>query len=664
MKRVVVPLLIWAAFVRPAPAADALELRDGDRVIFLGGTFIEREQKYGYWETVLTLRHADKHLTFRNLGWSGDTVWSIPGPNSTCATPFGHRTRSTDARVRVPRPTRTAGAATGPGAFLTGAGGAALGAGAGTAIGGSLFDIAYNLIGGRIDTRSPLQRVAETGTEFLAGAVGQRAGELAPQAIKSALGTIGAKSQQLMAAYARLHVPAPAGAVTGSRAVGSLEKMLESTPAGGGVMQKNAEAVLRGVGDAADDIARQFGAVQTKTGAGATIRQAAMRAAERFGFKQEAAYQEAFDLVGADSRVGTAAIKALRTTMERELSTAPRSLARALDPALQTLRQIELDALAPQGLTFQALRQVRTMIGQELDTPMLVGGSGAQNAALKRIYGALTEDMSAAARAAGPEAARKLALADRYTRLFMNTAAKTLDKIDRFDADEKAFNYIVSLSKDGAGLLGRLRRQFEAEEWDAVAATVLHRLGQATPGAQDATGRAFSVNTFLTNWNRMLPEARQTLFGGSRYKELTPLLDDLVTVAGSLKDMEKLANTSNTGRVMIAHMTLTTLMAGLGGLAGGTPGAFAGAGAQVAAPWVGARLLTSPSFVRWLTTPVTEVNGLAAHLGRLVAIAEAEPEIKDAIYQYLAALRISTPLDAADGSAPQARQRIEGRKGR
>jgi lysophospholipase L1-like esterase len=56
-------------------AAEPFELRDGDRVVLLGSTLIEREQRYGYWETALTLLHPDRNITFRNLGWSGDTVW-------------------------------------------------------------------------------------------------------------------------------------------------------------------------------------------------------------------------------------------------------------------------------------------------------------------------------------------------------------------------------------------------------------------------------------------------------------------------------------------------------------------------------------------------------------------------------------------------------------
>ena len=59
----------------PARAADAFALRDGDRVVLLGNTLIEREQQTGYWEAALTRRYPGRNVQFRNLGWSGDTVF-------------------------------------------------------------------------------------------------------------------------------------------------------------------------------------------------------------------------------------------------------------------------------------------------------------------------------------------------------------------------------------------------------------------------------------------------------------------------------------------------------------------------------------------------------------------------------------------------------------
>lgn len=67
-----------ALLVGEAARADdppKLELKDGDRVVYLGNAFVERDQTYGYLETLLTAGFPDRAFTFRNLGWSGDTVW-------------------------------------------------------------------------------------------------------------------------------------------------------------------------------------------------------------------------------------------------------------------------------------------------------------------------------------------------------------------------------------------------------------------------------------------------------------------------------------------------------------------------------------------------------------------------------------------------------------
>lgn len=66
--------LVPLGLARGGPA-EPFQLQDGDRVVLVGNTLIEREQRYGYWETLLTSRYPDRHITFRNLGWSGDTVF-------------------------------------------------------------------------------------------------------------------------------------------------------------------------------------------------------------------------------------------------------------------------------------------------------------------------------------------------------------------------------------------------------------------------------------------------------------------------------------------------------------------------------------------------------------------------------------------------------------
>jgi len=71
VKRSLVPLGV-ALLLCQAPAS--AEGPEGERVVLIGGTLIEREQAQGYLETRWTCARPDRPITFRNLGWSGDTV--------------------------------------------------------------------------------------------------------------------------------------------------------------------------------------------------------------------------------------------------------------------------------------------------------------------------------------------------------------------------------------------------------------------------------------------------------------------------------------------------------------------------------------------------------------------------------------------------------------
>lgn len=58
----------------PAPVSK-VRLRNGDRVVLVGGATVERDILTGRLETLLTAAHPGIDVTFRNLGWAGDTVW-------------------------------------------------------------------------------------------------------------------------------------------------------------------------------------------------------------------------------------------------------------------------------------------------------------------------------------------------------------------------------------------------------------------------------------------------------------------------------------------------------------------------------------------------------------------------------------------------------------
>jgi lysophospholipase L1-like esterase len=68
------PSMMAGVFFVTGEARAEVEFRDGDRVLFLGNTVIERAQESEHIETALTLAIPAKNVRFRNLGWSGDTV--------------------------------------------------------------------------------------------------------------------------------------------------------------------------------------------------------------------------------------------------------------------------------------------------------------------------------------------------------------------------------------------------------------------------------------------------------------------------------------------------------------------------------------------------------------------------------------------------------------
>lgn len=71
-------LLFLGLAAGPSSAAEPFVLKPGDHVVFVGNTFVERAQRDDHLETALQLAAGPSAvgLRFRNLGWSGDSVFA------------------------------------------------------------------------------------------------------------------------------------------------------------------------------------------------------------------------------------------------------------------------------------------------------------------------------------------------------------------------------------------------------------------------------------------------------------------------------------------------------------------------------------------------------------------------------------------------------------
>lgn len=75
------PFGLAVAQTKPQSGAEStntpFELKNGDRVVFLGNSLFENDFQYGYLELALTTRWPDRDVTYRNLGWTGDNVYGV-----------------------------------------------------------------------------------------------------------------------------------------------------------------------------------------------------------------------------------------------------------------------------------------------------------------------------------------------------------------------------------------------------------------------------------------------------------------------------------------------------------------------------------------------------------------------------------------------------------
>lgn len=281
-------------------------------------------------------------------------------------------------------------------------------------------------------------------------------------------------------------------------------------------------------------------------------------------------------------------------------------------------------------LPFSALKAVRSRIGQMISSNDIV--SDAPRAELKRIYAAITEDMGDAAANAG--ATREFKQANQFWKAGMKRIDDQLQNIARKVNDEDVFLQSTR-GKEGAGRIRAVRRSVTPEEWDVSAKTVLRRFGKLPPGQQDAFGEGFSVERWLTDINKLSPEARDAIFGGT---DLAAPMRNLQKIANEIKVAQRVGiNVSGT-----AQGTAGLAIAGSVGasIASGdiTPALIAGT--TVLGANRTAALMSSPAFVKWLAgSAQIAPERLPGYIGRLANIGANDPELAGPLAEYTAILQ-------------------------
>lgn len=457
------------------------------------------------------------------------------------------------------------------------------------------------------------------------------------------------------------------GQASGSRAIQATESGLSRTPGGAGVMVKAAEQQSDDMGARVGAIADELSQKASATKAGSAIESGLKSFVGRFKSQQDSLFNKLDQYIPPQKRVDVystrAALqelnadipgapnlsewfknskiqgieRALEADITQQSAVTPSQLRAAVESGPQRAKDLA-SALEEGKLPYEAVKKLRSLVGRELENTSLA--SDVPRSKWKALYAALSEDLGVAAAEAGPPARRAFNRANDFTRAGHTRIETFLDRVGNKDTVEKIFNAAVNPSeiREGASTVNAVMRSIKPEERKVVQAAFIKRMGIATPGNNNELGDVFSAQTFLTNWNKISPEAKMTLFAGSKGNQLRQNLDQVAEASNMVREGARVfANPSGTQQAVSNQAVLATL--GIGAITGNY-GAVGAAVGGIAAANMSARLLTNQNFVKWLAETTTVSPGaLPAQLNALVQTAQGEDkETRRQIGRYVRAV--------------------------
>lgn len=284
-------------------------------------------------------------------------------------------------------------------------------------------------------------------------------------------------------------------------------------------------------------------------------------------------------------------------------------------------------------IPYDRLKIFRGTVGEESYSSLL---SPSERGAAKHLYGALSNDMKSAVAATGGE--RGLQAFNKANNAFYRHLELLDSKINPLvDAKtpEAVYGMALNGSKQGGSNIKVVMKSLDPTQQDFVRGTVAKRMGLAKAGEQDAAGEVFSPDKFLTEWNKLSPEARSNIFTKNQVNSV----DNLNRAIFAIKETGKAKQTSN---------NLPYLQwAGLGGLAVASP---ASAIATVAGARITAKMMTNPKFINWLAqAPKVKPTEIPKHLKVLSVIASQNPALREDILNYLGSITTENNQEKQNG---------------
>jgi hypothetical protein len=418
-------------------------------------------------------------------------------------------------------------------------GGAALGAGYGAAYGAGQGD-------GLEDRVSRAATGAAVGAPLgaVAGGIAARFGTKPPP---------GPDGGDVVAAAERMGVELPRYAATESKAVQAMAQAGKQSPFGGPAIERAAENFIEGTKSAVERTA-------SKAAGGGPVERSVVGGAAR------SAIQDAID---KGDEATSAAYSSVRKAVDQ---TMPVNVSDILTPALTRIQAVRaaagetsplggelarvVELAGRPGVTFDGLQRARSQLGKAIKWDQRNGGMATGD--LKQAYGAMTQALETTVQAtAKGKPQQALALFKAADNRFARTMAtnKEMSTVLR-GSDEAVVDKILTLASEKGGAnaqrLAMLKREMGEEAFGQVSGLAIQRMGLNQAGE-------FTGDMFVRNFGRISENGKSLLFG-PKGSEVRSAVEDLAQITARMKEVEKYANRSNTGRATVGTAAVGGLM--------------------------------------------------------------------------------------------------------
>ncbi|HEY1092350.1 MAG TPA: hypothetical protein VGE47_14750, partial [Burkholderiaceae bacterium] len=428
--------------------------------------------------------------------------------------------------------------------------------------------------------------------------------------------------------FAKLGATPSVGQGSGSRVIQGTENLLAASPTAEGVMARASNAQAEQIAKGLDRIANNLSRSPSAEKAGRAIEQGTETFSRNVGAVRRALYWQVDKQIPQGTKVQLPSTWQTLVKLTTPTKGAEESTGALINPAITAMRENLSADLARGGgsMPYEALKALRSRIGEELDVSVLQQDKATRQ--YRELYAALSRDLEAAAKAQGPAAERAARRANTFTRVSSERLEDVRRVIDKNGGPEAIYNAAMTGTRDGGTTIRKVMQSIDKHQQRTVTAAFLRRMGMANPGAQGADGDTFSARTFLTNWNKVSPEAKRALFD-RHGPQFSADMDRVARVAQNIDQGSAVfRNPSGTGNRTAAIGYWLALGHSLYRADWNTAGGLVGAGVITNRL---AHKMTDPEIVRWLadSTELPTQATFASQLQTLRQIGEREddPEI-------------------------------------